>query len=145
MRLRGAGLKTSPGHLRPTGHRLPPSFLRVGSEFSLPCARSGHKDVQVTKLYVGAMGISNRPFLKPYEEPSSPQFDQLASLVCEQVRAAPPAARSLEASLSSPLCLSAEDYVREELCAGQVLLGLHGSDLQVAPASPDPAQSASSE
>uniref|UniRef100_H3CA45 ST14 transmembrane serine protease matriptase b n=1 Tax=Tetraodon nigroviridis TaxID=99883 RepID=H3CA45_TETNG len=42
-------------------------------------------DVRVERLYIGAMGLRDQPFLKSYEEPSSPQFDQLASLVCQQL------------------------------------------------------------
>lgn len=38
------------------------------------------------KLYIGAMGISNKAFQKPYEDPDSPQFKDLASLVSQQVR-----------------------------------------------------------
>lgn len=38
------------------------------------------------KLYIGAMGISNKPFQKSYEDPDSSQFNDLASLVSQQVR-----------------------------------------------------------
>lgn len=40
----------------------------------------------MNKLYIGAMAISNKPFLKSYEDPDSPQFSDLASLVSQQVR-----------------------------------------------------------
>lgn len=40
----------------------------------------------MNKLYIGAMAIRNKPFLKSYEDPDSPQFNDLASLVSQQVR-----------------------------------------------------------
>ncbi|KAM9350770.1 suppressor of tumorigenicity 14 protein homolog [Symphorus nematophorus] len=43
-------------------------------------------DVRVQKLYIGSMGISNQPFLSAYEDPSSPQFKNLASLVSQQLK-----------------------------------------------------------
>ncbi|XP_074538629.1 suppressor of tumorigenicity 14 protein homolog [Halichoeres trimaculatus] len=43
-------------------------------------------DVRVKKVYIGAMGISNQPFLESYEDPDSPQFGKLASLVKQQLK-----------------------------------------------------------
>lgn len=42
-------------------------------------------DVRVKKLYIGAMGISDQPFLPDYEDQNSTEFTQLASLVNQQV------------------------------------------------------------
>uniref|UniRef100_A0A8D3BSP9 Suppressor of tumorigenicity 14 protein-like n=1 Tax=Scophthalmus maximus TaxID=52904 RepID=A0A8D3BSP9_SCOMX len=43
-------------------------------------------DVRVKRVYIGAMGISQQRFLPAYEDPSSPQFTDLATLVSHQVR-----------------------------------------------------------
>lgn len=43
-------------------------------------------DVRVKKLYIGSMGISNQPFLMSYEDPKSPEFKNLASLVSRQLK-----------------------------------------------------------
>uniref|UniRef100_UPI0037E8B79A suppressor of tumorigenicity 14 protein homolog n=1 Tax=Semicossyphus pulcher TaxID=241346 RepID=UPI0037E8B79A len=43
-------------------------------------------DVRVKKVYIGSMGINNQPFLDSYEDPSSPQFSHLASLVRQQLK-----------------------------------------------------------
>lgn len=63
---------------------LSPAVTTVSSSSSV------RSDVRVKKLYNGAMGISNKPFLKSYQDPGSSQFNQLASLVSQQVRPAPP-------------------------------------------------------
>lgn len=42
-------------------------------------------DVRVKKLYIGAMGIGDQPFLPDYEDQNSTQFTRLASLVNQQV------------------------------------------------------------
>ncbi|KAK9514688.1 hypothetical protein VZT92_025384 [Zoarces viviparus] len=44
------------------------------------------RDVRVKKLYIGSMEIRNQPFLLDYEDPGSPQFSQLASLVSRQLK-----------------------------------------------------------
>ncbi|XP_011620138.2 suppressor of tumorigenicity 14 protein homolog [Takifugu rubripes] len=44
------------------------------------------RDVRVKKLYIGAMGISNKPFLEAYEDPDSPQFGHLAAQVSQQLK-----------------------------------------------------------
>lgn len=44
------------------------------------------RDVRVKKVYVGSMGISDRPFLEEYEDPDSPSFRKLADLVNKQVK-----------------------------------------------------------
>uniref|UniRef100_A0A7N6BG35 Suppression of tumorigenicity 14b n=1 Tax=Anabas testudineus TaxID=64144 RepID=A0A7N6BG35_ANATE len=43
-------------------------------------------DLRVKRLYVGAMGIDNLRFQPAFEDPSSPQFTNLAFLVGQQVR-----------------------------------------------------------
>ncbi|XP_076598173.1 suppressor of tumorigenicity 14 protein homolog [Chaetodon auriga] len=43
-------------------------------------------DVRVKKLYIGSMRINNQQFLPAYEEPGSPQFTDLASLVSQQLK-----------------------------------------------------------
>ncbi|XP_075882860.1 suppressor of tumorigenicity 14 protein homolog isoform X2 [Nelusetta ayraudi] len=43
-------------------------------------------DVRVRKLYIGAMGISDQPFLPDYEDQDSSQFRRLASLVDRQLK-----------------------------------------------------------
>uniref|UniRef100_A0A3Q3WE28 Uncharacterized protein n=1 Tax=Mola mola TaxID=94237 RepID=A0A3Q3WE28_MOLML len=43
-------------------------------------------DVRAKKLYIGAMGIGNQPFLPSYEDSNSPEFAQLASLVAKQLK-----------------------------------------------------------
>ncbi|KAM3617876.1 uncharacterized protein V6R79_012267 [Siganus canaliculatus] len=43
-------------------------------------------DVRVQRVYVGAMGINNQRFQASYEDPDSPQFLQLASLVKRQLK-----------------------------------------------------------
>ncbi|KAI3357911.1 hypothetical protein L3Q82_016294 [Scortum barcoo] len=44
------------------------------------------RDVRVKKVYIGSMGINNQRFLPLYEDPSSPQFSDLASLVNQQLK-----------------------------------------------------------
>ncbi|XP_034392313.1 suppression of tumorigenicity 14b [Cyclopterus lumpus] len=44
------------------------------------------RDVRVKKVYIGSMGINNQPFLLDYEDPGSPQFTHLASLVSRQLK-----------------------------------------------------------
>ncbi|TKS76486.1 Suppressor of tumorigenicity 14 protein [Collichthys lucidus] len=44
-------------------------------------------DVRVKKVYIGSMGIEDQPFQADYEDPGSPQFAELASLVSQQVSA----------------------------------------------------------
>uniref|UniRef100_A0A4W6FUJ7 ST14 transmembrane serine protease matriptase b n=1 Tax=Lates calcarifer TaxID=8187 RepID=A0A4W6FUJ7_LATCA len=44
------------------------------------------RDVRVKRVYIGSMGISDRRFQPAYEDPSSTQFTNLASLVSQQVR-----------------------------------------------------------
>ncbi|XP_054465481.1 suppressor of tumorigenicity 14 protein homolog [Anoplopoma fimbria] len=43
-------------------------------------------DVRVKKVYIGSMGINNQPFLTDYEDPNSPRFSHLASLVSRQLK-----------------------------------------------------------
>uniref|UniRef100_A0A8D3CBY1 Suppressor of tumorigenicity 14 protein-like n=1 Tax=Scophthalmus maximus TaxID=52904 RepID=A0A8D3CBY1_SCOMX len=43
-------------------------------------------DVRVKRVYIGAMGISQQRFLPAYEDPSSPQFTDLATLVSHQLK-----------------------------------------------------------
>ncbi|XP_070824515.1 suppressor of tumorigenicity 14 protein homolog [Chaetodon trifascialis] len=43
-------------------------------------------EVRVKKLYIGSMRINNQQFLPAYEEPGSPQFTDLASLVSQQLK-----------------------------------------------------------
>ncbi|XP_047442637.1 suppressor of tumorigenicity 14 protein homolog [Mugil cephalus] len=43
-------------------------------------------DVRVRRVYIGSMGISNKPFLPEYEDPSSSQFNRMASLVGRQLK-----------------------------------------------------------
>ncbi|MEQ2275248.1 hypothetical protein XENORESO_000659, partial [Xenotaenia resolanae] len=43
-------------------------------------------DVRVKKVYVGSMGISNKPFVAEYEDPSSSLFRSLADLVNKQLK-----------------------------------------------------------
>lgn len=58
------------------------SWLKLVGLCPLSAVRS---DVRVKKLYIGAMGISNQPFLPDYENQNSTQFTRLASLVNQQV------------------------------------------------------------
>ncbi|XP_068588278.1 ST14 transmembrane serine protease matriptase b [Cebidichthys violaceus] len=44
------------------------------------------RDVRVKKLYIGSMEIKNQPFLPDYEDPGSPKFSHLASLVSRQLK-----------------------------------------------------------
>ncbi|XP_075932485.1 suppressor of tumorigenicity 14 protein homolog [Anarhichas minor] len=44
------------------------------------------RDVRVKKLYIGSMEIRNQAFLLDYEDPGSPLFSQLASLVSRQLK-----------------------------------------------------------
>ncbi|XP_027131471.1 suppressor of tumorigenicity 14 protein [Larimichthys crocea] len=43
-------------------------------------------DVRVKKVYIGSMGIDDQPFQPSYEDPGSPQFAELASLVSQQLK-----------------------------------------------------------
>lgn len=63
---------------------------------------SVRSDVRAKKLYIGAMGIGNQPFLPSYEDSNSPEFAHLASLVAKQVRPRGPKA-SWELSTHAPL------------------------------------------
>ncbi|XP_069572721.1 ST14 transmembrane serine protease matriptase b [Brachyistius frenatus] len=44
------------------------------------------RDVRVTRVYIGSMGIHDQHFLPAYEDPGSPQFTELAALVKKQLR-----------------------------------------------------------
>ncbi|XP_018526331.1 ST14 transmembrane serine protease matriptase b [Lates calcarifer] len=44
------------------------------------------RDVRVKRVYIGSMGISDRRFQPAYEDPSSTQFTNLASLVSQQLK-----------------------------------------------------------
>lgn len=80
------------------------------------------------------MGISNQPFLMSYEDPSSPQYIHLASLVSKQVRRhsimgavllTPVRVCSVSLahtmSILRPFCLSAETDLLQKFSAGKVL------------------------
>uniref|UniRef100_A0A665VJP1 Suppressor of tumorigenicity 14 protein homolog n=1 Tax=Echeneis naucrates TaxID=173247 RepID=A0A665VJP1_ECHNA len=43
-------------------------------------------NVKVRRVYIGSMGISHQRFLSAHEDPNSPEFTNLASLVRQQVR-----------------------------------------------------------
>ncbi|XP_047221815.1 suppressor of tumorigenicity 14 protein-like isoform X2 [Girardinichthys multiradiatus] len=43
-------------------------------------------DIRVKKVYVGSMGIGNKPFVAEYEDPSSSLFRSLADLVNKQLK-----------------------------------------------------------
>ncbi|XP_071314887.1 suppressor of tumorigenicity 14 protein homolog [Trachinotus anak] len=43
-------------------------------------------DVRVKRVYIGSMGISEQHFLPEHEDPSSPQFTELANLVSQQLK-----------------------------------------------------------
>ncbi|XP_008287075.1 suppressor of tumorigenicity 14 protein homolog [Stegastes partitus] len=43
-------------------------------------------DVRVKRFYIGSMGISNQRFLPAHEDPSSPQFTDLAARVRQQLK-----------------------------------------------------------
>ncbi|XP_061540534.1 suppressor of tumorigenicity 14 protein-like isoform X3 [Phycodurus eques] len=45
-----------------------------------------HRDVAVTRVYVGSMAIANQRFLPDYEDPGSGPFAKMASLVSQQLR-----------------------------------------------------------
>ncbi|XP_015249445.1 PREDICTED: suppressor of tumorigenicity 14 protein homolog [Cyprinodon variegatus] len=45
-----------------------------------------HQDVKVKKVYIGSVGISAKPFLPEYEDPSSLQFKKLADQVNKELR-----------------------------------------------------------
>ncbi|MEQ2186591.1 hypothetical protein GOODEAATRI_030193, partial [Goodea atripinnis] len=47
---------------------------------------SVRSDVRVKKVYVGSMGIGNKPFVAEYEDPSSSLFRSLADLVNKQLK-----------------------------------------------------------
>ncbi|GLD63845.1 suppressor of tumorigenicity 14 protein homolog [Lates japonicus] len=44
------------------------------------------RDVRVKRVYIGSMGINDQRFQPAYEDPSSPQFTNLASLVSQQLK-----------------------------------------------------------
>ncbi|XP_044206401.1 suppressor of tumorigenicity 14 protein homolog [Thunnus albacares] len=44
------------------------------------------RDVRVKRVYIGSMGINNQHFMAAYEDPNSPQFSNLASLVRQQLK-----------------------------------------------------------
>ncbi|XP_019963786.2 suppressor of tumorigenicity 14 protein homolog [Paralichthys olivaceus] len=43
-------------------------------------------DVRVKRVYIGSMGIGDQRFLPAYEDPSSPQFSSMATLVSRQLK-----------------------------------------------------------
>ncbi|XP_073326919.1 suppressor of tumorigenicity 14 protein homolog [Pagrus major] len=43
-------------------------------------------DVRVKRIYIGSMGINEQRFLPSFEDPKSPQFENLASLVSQQLK-----------------------------------------------------------
>lgn len=90
------------------------------------------RDVRMTKLYVGSVGIGGRSFRADLEEPGSDGFTSLAQKVRAQVRRLP---QSIMGNVSclTVLCLPASADLRPELGAGQVLQRLHGAGLQVSP------------
>ncbi|XP_041654861.1 suppressor of tumorigenicity 14 protein-like isoform X2 [Cheilinus undulatus] len=47
---------------------------------------SVRSDVRVKKVYIGSMGISNERYLASYEDPNSPDFSRLATLVKQQLK-----------------------------------------------------------
>lgn len=46
---------------------------------------SVRSDVRAKRIYIGSMGISDQRFLSSFEDPKSPEFVNLASLVSQQV------------------------------------------------------------
>lgn len=61
-------------------------LLRIYKDLQRPLLFSVRADVRVKKVYIGSMGIDDQPFQPSYEDPGSPQFAELASLVSQQVR-----------------------------------------------------------